>query len=687
MNAFLRKEFRESVRWLPLGWLLIGGLLWANLPGLDQLDKVMELATSLGVFLAIGSSFIALGLSIAQFAPDQRSAARAFLMHRGLSPEQLFQGKLIIGVAVYAMAIWLPLLVATLYLEWIGPLRLPTSARQTIPAWVISVYAFSFYFGGVMLACSNARWIGTRVLPLAIAALITISGMSTLLSNAVILEWLFLALGAFGLFAMLRASQDAFDNGARRVSPGMGLRSHWSRSLVLTVSSIVASMTAILFPTNFTSRNEIYRYISPAFDESGDAVYELMERGYAVERAKISSDPDAMVIEKVAGEAIIFSSSQVYQVYLMSTAQETVTAQPFSPRKLRSMRSEVFVYDPKGYVLAYAAVPSGDRTDRATWLLSYVVGRDKVSRHMETRGLPFQTKPTVVSNNLIVTKEGMYWFDKEAAKVKHIVTMQVDGYGWEQIATSHRIFLVSGSRLLEYSDPSTLTSLDSLQPEASIEVGENLLLLGMQSRFLYKDKDDFTVIRQTGAFRYLVVQKRPGKELERFTSSPPKSMQAQTSHLGPSAFYNGLVCMALPLAYILISGVIMLIAVFGFGVQMPEIGQDGGLASGMIEGAALIMFQAILACVLAYAAARHRGLSKKARVGWSIAGALGGFGVAVAIIAIYPRCFREACTCCKKPRRVELLVCEHCGSEWELPARDGIEVLETPSESENLVLQ
>ena len=133
--------------------------------------------------------------------------------------------------------------------------------------------------------------------------------------------------------------------------------------------------------------------------------------------------------------------------------------------------------------------------------------------------------------------------------------------------------------------------------------------------------------------------------------------------------------------------VIMLIAVYGFGVPIPGIGQEGGLASGMIEGSVLIMFQAILACVLAYVTARHRGLSKKSRVGWSIAGSLGGFGVALAIIAIYPRCFREACTCCKKPRRVELLECEHCGSEWELPARDGIEVLENPSETENLVLQ
>jgi len=48
MNAFLRKEFRESVRWLPLGWLVMGGMLWMTLPGLDQLSRVTQLSISLG---------------------------------------------------------------------------------------------------------------------------------------------------------------------------------------------------------------------------------------------------------------------------------------------------------------------------------------------------------------------------------------------------------------------------------------------------------------------------------------------------------------------------------------------------------------------------------------------------------------------------------------------------------------
>jgi len=47
MNAFLRKEFQESVRWLPLGWLLMAGLVWVSLPGLDQILKVPQLHVTL----------------------------------------------------------------------------------------------------------------------------------------------------------------------------------------------------------------------------------------------------------------------------------------------------------------------------------------------------------------------------------------------------------------------------------------------------------------------------------------------------------------------------------------------------------------------------------------------------------------------------------------------------------------
>ena len=157
--------------------------------------------------MAIGSAVIALGLSIAQFSPDQRNSARAFLVHRGLSRSQLFHGKLIIGIAIYTLAVWFPILICTLYLEWMGPFRLPTSARQTIPAWVVSVYAFSFYFGGGMVACSTTRWVGTRILPLAVSCLLTICGLSMTLSAPIGLVLLILGFAAFGVYAMYRASQ------------------------------------------------------------------------------------------------------------------------------------------------------------------------------------------------------------------------------------------------------------------------------------------------------------------------------------------------------------------------------------------------------------------------------------------------------------------------------------------------
>lgn len=37
--------------------------------------------------------------------------------------------------------------------------------------------------------------------------------------------------------------------------------------------------------------------------------------------------------------------------------------------------------------------------------------------------------------------------------------------------------------------------------------------------------------------------------------------------------------------------------------------------------------------------------------------------------------FREVCSHCKKLRRVDLLECEHCESEWDLPLTEGIEVV------------
>jgi len=79
MNAYLLKELRETARWLPLAWLIIGGLLYVALPQMMTLYLTQGLAERVVFQIAIGGSLVAFGLGLAQFMLDQRSSARAFL--------------------------------------------------------------------------------------------------------------------------------------------------------------------------------------------------------------------------------------------------------------------------------------------------------------------------------------------------------------------------------------------------------------------------------------------------------------------------------------------------------------------------------------------------------------------------------------------------------------------------------
>ena len=671
MNALIRKEFRESVRWLPLGWLLMGGMLWATLPGLDQLDRATMLPNTLVFFSAIGCSFVALGLSIAQFMPDQRSAARAFLMHRGLTPKQLFQGKLAVGMAIYLLAVGIPLLVSGVYLEWVGPLRLPTSARQTIPAWVASVYAFSFYFGGCMVACGNARWIGTRVLPLVVSCLVTIASFTISAPAPLATFAIALSLGALGLVILFLASQETFARGASRDAPGMGPPSHWSRNIVLTASSITAVMIAMIFPTTFTAQDDLQRYVTTDVDATGNLWFVLKEQSHPIKRAKISSDADSMVVEKVTRDSQPLDGTLNVLFHLRSENSLWWGADRLGANVLQGQYLDL-VYDSSGYILAYTAL--GDRRSRPAWMLKHIIGQDRISRPLEPRGKPFEAMPTLHLPNLLVSKDGLYRIDVESGTIRQVISQHVDGYSWdfdrEKRLDFNRMFLLNGSNITEYRIPDSLGPNQTLDPIATFEADVNLKI-GLGS-FGYENQDNYSVIHQVAGSRFHIVQKRPGKELERFTCKPPEEMKP--SYQGHSVFMNGLICMAVPVAYILVAGASVLVSVYGFGVSWSEFA-DGGGPEWIWAGAIVFLVQAILSGALAYAAARHRGLSRKARIGWAIGGALGGFGVALAIIAIYPRCIRETCWQCKRSRRVELPLCDHCGWEWETPTMEGIEVI------------
>lgn len=165
MNALLRKEIRDAVRWLPIGIVLLGILLTYVCRSTDA----PQLSSQLFTVTWFSTMLYGLFLSLVTFLPDEREAARAFLIQRGVAPEQIFRTRILVGLAVYGLGMFIPLGVLAAYLAAIGPERSPVSPWQVVPALAAVVPGSIFYFAGIFIACRSASWFGTRLLPLAAA--------------------------------------------------------------------------------------------------------------------------------------------------------------------------------------------------------------------------------------------------------------------------------------------------------------------------------------------------------------------------------------------------------------------------------------------------------------------------------------------------------------------------------------
>ncbi len=108
-------------------------------------------------------------LSLATFCRENQDNARAFLIHRGISVDRIFWSRVCIGLIIYYLTLFLPIGTVAVYFWTLGMDSVPVSPWQTVPAMVAVFYSTAFYFAGVVIACRNCRWLGTRCLPLSLA--------------------------------------------------------------------------------------------------------------------------------------------------------------------------------------------------------------------------------------------------------------------------------------------------------------------------------------------------------------------------------------------------------------------------------------------------------------------------------------------------------------------------------------
>src|SRR5215469_3759802 len=160
MKSLIWKEWREHFKWTVLPSLLILGPM--PLFGVPMLMAPAYLAY---VSLVAGLSGGLLGFL--QVASEAGGDKRSLLMHRPLSPSRIFLGKILAGVGLYLSALLVPSACAVVLAATPGHVAAPFEWRMTLP-WLADILTgLLYYFAGMLTAQREARWYGSRCLPLA----------------------------------------------------------------------------------------------------------------------------------------------------------------------------------------------------------------------------------------------------------------------------------------------------------------------------------------------------------------------------------------------------------------------------------------------------------------------------------------------------------------------------------------
>jgi|JI10StandDraft_1071094.scaffolds.fasta_scaffold00712_8 hypothetical protein len=655
MNALLRKEIRDAVRWLPLGVVLLGVVLTYVCRSTDA----PQLSTQLFTVTWFSTMLYGLFLSLVTFLPDEREAARAFLIQRGVAPEQILRTRILVGLAVYGLGMFIPLGILAAYLAAIGPEHSPVSSWQVVPALAAVVAGSIFYFAGIVISCRSASWFGTRLLPLAAAVGGSFLSISILAGASLWVTMPFYILSCISSLLMAFAARHAFVRMPSQVSPARFISESLVLPFILLASSLLVVGALGLLPINFVSQST-YRYAFTEFDKDGMPIYVVRERGVEAFETIPMIDPAESPPEHI--EIAEFGTP-----FMLGLLAESLNR--FDPTRLQVMGDRQVFLEPSGYLLVY-------RMNQGIGLrIESVVSADGFSLPNEPRGKPFQ-KISLVSRisfspiaNLnfarpnsapqpsneatdwqLVTNEGIWKLDLEKRTMESVLKESIDLFAFPSVGGDAKIVIQSGDSLRVYKRDGDESSKFSIESSFQIAAKAGGFLC-------YRDNDNWTYIDGYGKQEvFNVTRTLAGKTHEYAFSLPAEAFKS----LGRVREESPFIFAALPA--LLTVGSLLLLQSFSTFNQFEF---------------APLFLQMLASIVLTIYATHRRGLGMRSTVVWCLLAGLLGLGVPLAVIAIYPVVVYETCTACTKRRRVEHANCEYCGAEWDTLPTEGIEIVES----------
>lgn len=694
MWALIRKETLENVRWLPLALLLTSSLTLSAVSS-GWLDDISPLLWN----TMYGSSLLALGFGLLQSIPDNRNAARAYLLHRGVSAAQAFWAKTLVGFAMAFISICIPLVLCAVWLSMRGVLNAPGRWIQVLPPAAIALTGFLFHPTVLLIINRPAKWLGSRILPICVPIFALMYCQSTLggVVNAKDV-WTVVVVSLAGLAVLVLAARCAYVDLARLPAASSKAYRHPAVMLIMVASmlSAVAIAAVAIFTVDQAFRVPVGAYYVTILNRNDRQLWLVrVEERWNKEKNEIeaiflngspltdSRTPD--VSGSVPADFVTEDSVQLYSLLV----QERYGARDIAYRSLNgSVNSQRWnaLVDRRGYILCYER--SHLRGDR----LGQVISRDGIRDPKSDWGQPFEDVFAMADYRqlrlgLMGDRNGIYQIDESKGTVWRLIEHPTSQAALSSApGTPLRLFVRSSSELLVYElsdDAGAITVPKELgrlavqgQLAASLiaEVELPQLLAQLPTwHVYYRSADDWVVHGSGGVGSYSVgsvVRKNPGQQQPvTFTpAAPPETYIFSMRDVRfASLLSNPVPSLLTPFFSYLTAG----------RHQHKSLAEVSSVPAKSLPGVVVtFLLQGLVAAVLAWFMAERRGVSLRVKWIWSALGIALGWAIPLAVLACYPRIVRETCTHCQRPRRIDLERCEHCNATWEKAQREGIEIIE-----------
>jgi len=702
MNAWVRKEIKDSIRWLPVGMALLAALLSYQISTTARTPQAWRSASLFTLVWFLSAAF-ATFLGLANYLPETWGSARGFLVQRGLSLHRIFVIRAVVNLVVYLIAMLVPLGALAAYLSVIGPNSAPVNPILVVPSVVVILFCFSFYFGAVAVACRPCRWYGSRLFPL-LASFAVSFAATPILSLHVQPLWcaIVFPLGIIGMLLLATASRLTFLRGLSQPSPSRTRDISLYEKGTMVVAVLVATVLVTAFSASIFMNSYSRGYHSVQFTKNG--MPWLVETRFVVKSgsgqqlnevkiplSESSEDVDSKpeLTELLPGFGFDypwFYSDNYWDMRYVGN----YTSADGNPRNVMGYRGFLYVYQQDAYKqIRLIAVVGKDQAgdagtsqtpfDHIPRLLSNVSYFPPVVNGTVLFGLDANRwirenwkNSSRTDSFSIAATDGIYHVDLGSGKVERLLDTNVRAYSLKTDADG-----TSSVNQLAIWDGSSVSMFqtEGQALNGPLKVGERITTLSIPSdferklqsgdvRFDYRDPDNWTIAigysdRNMVKQKYEVARSIQ-KEIQHYTTTVPQSLSSANAE-------------DMKRQVLISSSFLPPIVLTTFGTVAYFL--DDWMPDGFLHLGFLVA-QAILSGILATLAARWRGLSLKQVASWCAGGILIGLGTWFLVLSIYPRAVYTKCPACNRDRRIEGEKCESCNADWEPIAPLGIELFE-----------